>query len=224
MDMRKLPSLIFIYDLSGCDTFIIEAKKLKIPIVGFVSNKINSNKVFENITLPLPIGNSIDSIFFFSFFVKACVHEGISLHNYVLKKKKSLKYFDLKNPFWLGIVKNPKIFNYNIHPENEDYMKYSKLSYNNLNSYYDDISENVSDNFADFRLETKELLKDSAKHLYWRNRLKRYYRILLNGTLKITENHSLELPGIVNKKKKGYKKKRKQKNNIKIINEKIFSI
>ena len=133
LNLRNLPTIIFIYDFKYKNLLLNEAYYLRIPVIGLVDNELHYNKILNRITIPIPHSNNIKSISFFFYFMKFLINKGIFYlnfkYNYLRSKniysskilQKNLIYktlnFNKKNwlcKYYIKDIFNLKHFSYTI--------------------------------------------------------------------------------------------------------------
>lgn len=81
-NLKKLPSLVFIYDFKNSERMLNEIYFLKIPIVGFVDNKVHPNLILKYLTVVIPWGNNNTAISFLFQYLKKSIELGLFYLNY----------------------------------------------------------------------------------------------------------------------------------------------
>lgn len=83
LNLRQLPSLIFLSDFTESKNLLDEAYFLRIPVVALVDTRVHIDTIFQKIFMPLPANNSIRSLFFFFNFLKYYIEKGLYCRDYV---------------------------------------------------------------------------------------------------------------------------------------------
>ena len=65
LNLRQLPSLLFLSDFIESSNLLDEARFLRIPIVGLVDSRLHFDIIIKNVMMPIPSNNSIKSLLFF---------------------------------------------------------------------------------------------------------------------------------------------------------------
>ena len=65
LNLRQLPSLVFLSDFNGSRNFLDEAYFLRIPVVALVDSREHPDLLMKKVMMPIPANNSIKSLFFF---------------------------------------------------------------------------------------------------------------------------------------------------------------
>jgi ribosomal protein S2 len=83
LNLRQLPSLVFLSDFTDSKNLLDEAYFLRIPVVALVDTRVHTDTILQKIFMPLPSSNSIKSLFFFFNFLKHYVEKGLYCRDYV---------------------------------------------------------------------------------------------------------------------------------------------
>ena len=117
LNLRQLPSLVFLSDFTNSKNLLDEAYFLRIPVVGLIDSRLHTDVVMKKVMLPIPSNNSIKSLFYFFNFLKYYIQKGLYLSNYSVLRDDLFKYFnDFENLKERNFLKNglSKIYqNYN---------------------------------------------------------------------------------------------------------------
>lgn len=104
LNLRQLPTLLFLMDFLNSANLLNEAYFLRIPVIALTDLKQHTDFIFKKIAIPIPANNSIKSLFFFFNFLKYYVLKGLYFHN----------YYTIKNVFFNSFIDNINKINFSI--------------------------------------------------------------------------------------------------------------
>jgi hypothetical protein len=104
LNLRQLPTLLFLMDFLNSANLLNEAYFLRIPVIALTDLKQHTDFIFKKIAIPIPANNSIKSLFFFFNFLKYYVLKGLYFHN----------YYSIKNAFFNSFITNITKINFSI--------------------------------------------------------------------------------------------------------------
>lgn len=207
LNLRQLPSLVFLSDFTNSNNLLDEAYFLRIPVVALVDSRQHTDLILKKVMMPIPANNSIKSLFFFFNFLRYYVEKGLSSSNYSVIRDDLFNHFggfrDLKN-------KNSLFSNSAL---NSIYSKYSKRKFfYYLDNYIKNITsvdknadmnkgdedlenknvyENI-DNVKSRHLNLKSLVKLNAKAVYHRGYIQRFRGVLKHTNLRFEEKFDID--------------------------------
>ena len=204
LNLRQLPSLVFLSDFTNSNNLLDEAYFLRIPVVGLVDSRLHHDLIMKKVMLPVPSNNSIKSLFYFFNFLKYYIEKGLHLSSYSVLKDDLFKYFNnFENLNKRSFLKNGlnKIYqNYNKRKFFylfDDYIKYisnieknAELD-NNDNKKSKPIFENL-DNLKYRHLNMKPLIKLNSEAVYNRGHIQRFKGVLKHTSLQLEEKYSID--------------------------------
>lgn len=212
LNLRQLPSLVFLSDFTGSKNFLDEAYFLRIPVVALVDSREHPDLLMKKVMMPIPANNSIKSLFFFFNYLKFYVEKGLTVSNYSFIRDDLFSHF---NGF--KSLRNKEMILKSDNSLSDIYKKYNKRKFfyyldnyiknisgiekntgsvdldntkSNLN-----ISKNVYENVDSVKsrhLNLKSLVRLNAKAVYARGFIQRFRGVIKHSNLRFEEKFDID--------------------------------
>lgn len=207
LNLRQLPSLVFLSDFTDSSNLLDEAYFLRIPVVGLVDSRLHQDVIMKRVMMPIPSNNSIRSLFFFFNFLKYYVEKGLYLSDYSLVKDEVFNNFkNFKDLNHINMVKKDNFISTMLKKRNfmfltEHYLK--KASFIDKTIDYVNMTEKDKkednkkifedlNNIKDRHLNMKYLVRLNAKAVYNRGSIQRFKGVLKHTSLQVEEKYSID--------------------------------
>jgi Ribosomal protein S2 len=214
LNLRQLPSLVFLSDFTGSKNLLDEAYFLRIPVVALVDTRVHTDTILQKIFMPLPSSNSIKSLFFFFNFLKHYVEKGLYCRDYVgtrdllFQNWKSLKDIsdkkeEVKSEFFVNLFSKLKRRKFVFYLDgyidyisghiNEDDID-NKEREKNLGTNHSNLI-NTHENIEGVKLrhlDEKSLVRVNAKAIFHRGFIQRFKGVLKHSNVKLIEKYDID--------------------------------
>ena len=124
LNMRQLPSLIFLFSFENNEHILKEALHLRIPVISLVDSFLNFEYISKYILFPIPLNYSLSNIYFFLSFLKHIILKENNYTNFLhyngyifeslFKYSKNMKIYSQINKVFFNLFFILKSFGRNL--------------------------------------------------------------------------------------------------------------